>query len=205
MPIYLHAAKIRKAAHKTESQRSKEKHPAEGVQRPHSPPEYGQRGQYGQTPAALRLYKHTGTRGKQRKRKSKQPQPTRNKPPPDMDKYRQRGQTPDVWRREDRPRAVLLPVCSVCPLRRYICKTRGVSCSRRQTPRRVEKRRPPRAVLLPRVHTRPVPFVQQEAKARKPQQYTTRRTRGRKYSSHPPKGGDLTHSYKKSVSRRGRY
>ena len=85
MPIYLHAAKIRKAAHKTESQRSKEKHPAEGVQRPHSPPEYGQRGQYGQTPAALRLYKHTGTRGKHRKRKSKQPQPTRNKPPPDID------------------------------------------------------------------------------------------------------------------------
>ena len=37
-PIYLHAAKIRKAAHKTESQRSKEKRPAEGVQRPHSPP-----------------------------------------------------------------------------------------------------------------------------------------------------------------------
>ena len=36
-------------------------------------------------------------------------------PAPDMDKYRQRGQTPDVWRREDRPRAVLLPVCSVCP------------------------------------------------------------------------------------------
>ena len=30
-PIYLHAAKIRKAAHKTESQRSKEKRPAEGV------------------------------------------------------------------------------------------------------------------------------------------------------------------------------
>ena len=52
--------------------------------------------------------------------------------------------------------------------------------------------------------TRPL-FVQWEAKARKPQQYTTRRTRGRKYSRHPPKGGDLTHSYKKSVSRRGRY
>ena len=33
----------------------------------------------------MRLYKHTGTRGKQRKRKSKQPQPTRNKPPPDID------------------------------------------------------------------------------------------------------------------------
>ena len=30
-PIYLHAAKIRKAAHKTESQRSKEERPAEGV------------------------------------------------------------------------------------------------------------------------------------------------------------------------------
>ena len=37
-PIYLHAAKIRKTAHKTESQRSKEERPAEGVQRPHSPP-----------------------------------------------------------------------------------------------------------------------------------------------------------------------
>ena len=36
MPIYLHVAKIRKAAHKTESQRSKDKRPAEGVQRLHS-------------------------------------------------------------------------------------------------------------------------------------------------------------------------
>ena len=51
------------------------------------------------------------------------------------------------------------------------CKTRGVSCSRRQTPRRVEKRRPPRAVLLSRVQRSPfrfispVPFVQWEAKA----------------------------------------
>ena len=35
------------------------------------------------------------------------------------------------------------------------CKTRGVSCSRRQTPRRVEKRRPPRAVLLSRVQRSP--------------------------------------------------
>ena len=37
-------------------------------------------------------------------------------------RYRQRGKRPDVWRREDRPRAVLLPVCSVCPLRRYIVR-----------------------------------------------------------------------------------
>ena len=44
------------------------------------------------------------------------------RPPPNMDKYRQRGKRPDVWRREDRPRAVRLPVCSVCPLRRYIVR-----------------------------------------------------------------------------------
>ena len=44
-PIYLHVAKIRKAAHKTESQRSKVERPAEGVQI--ARPRYGQRGQYG--------------------------------------------------------------------------------------------------------------------------------------------------------------
>ena len=155
----------------------------------------------------LRPYKHTGTRGKQRK--SKQPQPTRNKPPPDIDNE---GNAPTYGEEKTAPAPFFCP-CAVFAL--Y-----GATFVRPAAYRAAGGKRPdvwrrggrPALFFYPVCSVRPFVgritrplFVQWEAKARKPQQYTTRRTRGRKYSRHPPKGGDLTHSYKKSVSRRGRY
>ena len=66
------------------------------MQRPHSPPEYRQRGQYGQPPAALRLY-HTSRR---------------NKPPRIWTTW---TIAPPCGEEEAAPPPFFCPVCSVCP------------------------------------------------------------------------------------------
>ena len=73
------------------------------------------------------------------------------------------------------------------------CKTRGVSCSRRQTPRRVEKRRPPRVQRLPfrLTYHKPAPFSC--SRRRKPE------------SRHPPRRGVQRPNSPPEYRQRGQY